>query len=150
MDKLRFTINIAAPAQKVWGTMLNDRTYREWTDAFSPGSYYVGDWSQGSKILFLAPEKETGQLSGMVSRIRENRPFEFISIEHLGFVKDGKEDTSSDEAKKWAGATENYTLAQNGGTTEVVVEMDSPDDYNEMFQDMWPRALQKLKTLAQE
>jgi hypothetical protein len=86
----------------------------------------------------------------MVSRIRENRPFEFISIEHLGFVKDGKEDTSSDEVKKWAGATENYTLTQNGGTTEVVVEMDSPDDYNEMFQDMWPRALQKLKTLAQE
>ena len=149
MDKLRFTINIEAPAQKVWDTMLNDSTYREWTDAFGPGCYYVGDWRQGSKILFLAPEKETGQLSGMVSRIRENRPFEFISIEHLGFVKDGKEDLSSDEVKKWSGATENYTLTKKGGTTEVVVEMNSPGDYSEMFQDMWPKALQKLKTLAQ-
>ncbi len=150
MEKLRFTIDITAPAQKVWDTMLNDRTYRQWTEVFGPGSHYVGDWKQGSKILFLAPEKETGQLAGMVSRIRENRPFEFISIEHLGFVKDGKEDTSSNEAKKWSGVTENYTLTQKGGTTEVVVEMNAPGEYAEMFRDTWPGALQKLKTLAQE
>ena len=35
--------------------MLADDTYREWTSAFHPGSYYKGDWSEGSKILFLGP-----------------------------------------------------------------------------------------------
>lgn len=60
MEKLKFSVSIEAPAQKVWNTMLNDRTYREWTEAFGPGSHYVGDWRQESKILFLAPEKETG------------------------------------------------------------------------------------------
>lgn len=86
----------------------------------------------------------------MVSRIRENRPFEFLSIEHLGFVKDGLENTTSDEARAFAGATENYTLVQKSGTTEVIVEMDSPKEYEEMFQGTWPRALQQLKTLAEK
>lgn len=149
MDKLRFSIVITAPAEKVWNTMFNDQTYRAWTDVFMSGSHYVGDWKQGSKILFLAPDK-TGGMSGMVSRIEQSRPFEFISIEHIGLVKNGKEDISSDEVKAWAGAHENYTFVQSGVTTEVLVELDSSEEYNEMFQDIWPKALQKLKSLAEE
>lgn len=71
MQKLHYSIVINAPAAKVWTTMLDDKSYRQWTEAFSPGSYYKGDWNKGSKILFLAPG-EKGE-SGMVSRIKENR-----------------------------------------------------------------------------
>lgn len=149
MQKLNFSIVINAPKEKVWNTMLEDKTYRQWTEAFAPGSHYVGDWNEGSKILFLAPNKE-GKMEGMVSRIKENRQNEYISIEHLGFVKDGKEDTSSDEVKTWAGALENYTFNENNGKTEVLVDMDSNEEYAEMFNNMWPKALQKLKELAEE
>ena len=37
MQKLNFKIDINAPKEKVWSTMLEDKTYREWTDSFSPG-----------------------------------------------------------------------------------------------------------------
>src|SRR5690606_24494151 len=98
--------------------------YREWTQEFSPGSYYKGDWSKGSKILFLGPDPETGKEGGMVSRIAENKPYEFVSIEHLGIVQDGVEDTTSEAAKKWAPAFENYTFRERDGATEVVVDID--------------------------
>lgn len=148
MEKLKFSIVINAPKEKVWNTMLNDDTYRKWTEPFAPGCYYKGDWNQGSKILFLAPG-EKGEM-GMVSRIKENRQYEYISIEHLGVVQDGKEDTSGDEVEKWAGALENYTFKEKNGATELLVDMDSNEDYEEMFQDMWPKALQKLKELAEK
>jgi uncharacterized protein YndB with AHSA1/START domain len=149
MDKLHFKIEINAPKEKVWNTMLEDKTYREWTEAFSPGSHYVGSWNKGSKILFLGPN-ENGIMGGMVSRIEENKQYEFISIEHIGVVQDGEEDTTSDAVKAWAGSLENYTFKDFNGKTELLVDMDINDDFKEMFEDMWPKALQKLKELAEK
>src|SRR5688572_27532732 len=107
MQKVHFSIAINAPKKKVWDTMLQDATYRVWTSAFNPkGSWYEGDWSQGSKIVFLGPG-EDGKLGGMVSRIAENRPHEYISVEHLGLIQDGKEDTTSEAVKRWVPAFEN-------------------------------------------
>jgi hypothetical protein len=149
--KLNFSIVINAPKAKVWSTMLDDATYRVWTEAFSPGSHYVGEWSKGSKIFFLGPDPTTGKMGGMVSRIKENRLHECISIEHLGMVHDGKEDTTSEAVKAWVGMSENYTFKENGKNTEVLVELDSTGgDFEEMFKDMWPKALQKLKELAEK
>lgn len=62
MHRLHFTIIIEAPQEEVWEAMLAEDTYRKWTEPFMPGSHYVGDWSEGSKILFLAPREE-GQVS---------------------------------------------------------------------------------------
>ena len=86
----------------------------------------------------------------MLSRIKENRQHEFLSIEHLGLIQDGKEDTSSDEVKKWAGALENYTFKEKNGSTQVSVDMDTDEEYTEMFERIWPDALQKLKSLAEK
>ncbi len=149
MKKLHFSIDIDAPKEKVWNTMLGEDTYRKWTEVFAFGSHYKGNWEQGSKILFLAPD-ESGEMGGMVSRIKDNRKYEFISIEHLGIIENGKEDTSSEAVEEWAGALENYTFKEQNGKTEVMVEMDTDEEYGEMFQDMWPKALQKLKELSEQ
>ncbi len=148
MEKLNFSIKINAPVESVWNTMLDDKTYRAWTAEFHEGSYYIGDWSVGSKMLFVALT-ETGGISGMVSRIEANRKYEFISIEHLGFIENGKEDTTSEVVKAWQGAHENYTFKQVDGATEVIVDIDVNDEFKEMFKDMWPRALVKLKSVAE-
>jgi hypothetical protein len=149
MQKLNFSIVIKASKEKVWNTMLDDKTYRQWTEAFSPGSHFVGSWNKGSKMLFLGPDQE-GKLGGMVSRIKENKKHEYLSIEHLGLVQDGKEDTTSDAVKQWAGALENYTFKDLNDKTELLIDMDINDEYKEMFEGMWPVALQKLKDLAEK
>lgn len=149
MEKLNFSILINAPKEKVWDTMLEDKTYRQWTAAFNEGSYYKGDWSKGSKILFLGPNPETGKEGGMVSRIAENKLYEFISIEHLGIINDGVEDTTSEAVKLWAGSHENYIFKDKSGKTEVLVEIDITEEYKDMFNDMWVNALQKLKEISE-
>lgn len=130
--------------------MLDDETYPKWTDVFMPGSYYEGSWEKGSKILFLAPN-EDGKPEGMVAQIVESKPYDFVSIEHQGQVRDGVEDTTSDEVKAWVGAHENYTFTEKDGGTEVVVDLEgiAGEDFIAMFNDMWPKALAKLKTIAE-
>lgn len=156
MQKLRFSIVINAPKEKVWHTMLDDKTYRQWSEVFAAGSHYVGSWEKGSRIVFLA--SRGNGYSGYVGRIAENRLYEFISIEYLALVQDGREDTTSDVAS-WSGAHENYTFVERNGATEVLVELDTiaidmselrvlPAE-DEFFQQIWPEALQKLKDIAE-
>lgn len=146
METLHFSTYIHASREKVWDTMLNKDTYGKWVKAFEPGSRYEGSWEEGSEIQFLAADSHMG----MVSRIKESRKSEFVSIEHLGMVKDGVVDTTSDEAKKWAHSFENYTLKEVDGGTELSVSLDVMPEYKSMFEQSWPEALTLLKELAEK
>jgi hypothetical protein len=146
MQKIHFSKTINAPKEKVWNVLWNDTSYRDWTSAFAEGSYAQTDnWKEGTKVLFLDPKG-----SGMVSTVAKNKPNEFMSFKHLGVVKDGIEDTESENVKGWAGALENYTLAEDNGKTKLDVEMDSTDDFKDYFLKTWPIALEKVKELAEK
>lgn len=149
MKKLNYSINIKAPKEKVWDTMLEDVTYRKWTEPFSEGSHFVGNWDEGSEIRFLGPDDQ-GMMGGMISRIKENRPYEYISIEHLGIVEDGKDVLDGEEVEKWKGALENYTFKETEEGTEVFVELDVDEDYEDKFDEMWNEALKVLKNLSEK
>src|SRR5688500_20089428 len=128
MEKQKFKIEINAPREKVWNTLWGKTSYPAWTSAFSEGSHVETDWKKGSKVLFL-----DGKGEGMVSTIAENKPNEFMSIKHLGVVKNGVEDMESEEVKQWAGAFENYRLQTVNGKTEVTVDMDITDEFLDYF-----------------
>lgn len=131
--------------------MLSDATYRQWTAAFHEGSYYEGTWAKGSDMRFLADDD--GVASGMASRIVENRQYEFVSIENYGIITGDVVDTTSEEVKQWANSHENYTFSEDNGVTTVRVDLESDalsgDEVTEMFDGMWPPALQKLKELCE-
>jgi hypothetical protein len=148
MERLTYGITINAPKEKVWNTMLDDATYRVWTEVFAEGSHYVGSWEEGSTIRFLAPDK-AGNLGGILSRIKVRKPYEHIAIEHLKEIRHGEEHTPADKMEPWAGALEQYYFRQSGAATEVRVELDTVEEYKKMFEDTWPKALQKLKELAE-
>jgi uncharacterized protein YndB with AHSA1/START domain len=148
MEVINFEISIDAPVEKVYKTMLDDQTYREWTKVFNETSHYKGSWDKGSKILFAGEDKD-GNVGGMVSKIRENVPNKFISIEHLGLLQGDKEITSGPELEGWAGALENYTFKTSNGKTIVETDMDSNSDFKDYFSNTWPLALQKLKEICE-
>jgi uncharacterized protein YndB with AHSA1/START domain len=151
MEKLTFTTIINAPKEKVWHIMLDDVTYRQWTKAFNEGSRYEGVWETGSEMKFIGCDENGKESGGMYSRIAEARPYEFVSIEHLGMINEnGEIDTTSEAVKKWTPAFENYTFKDTDGGTEVLVEIDISDEWKDMFNDMWPKALVKLKEIAEE
>ena len=54
------------------------------------------------------------------------------------------------DVEKWAGALENYTLRDVSGKTELTVDMDVTDEYKDYFQNTWPKALEKVKVLAEK
>lgn len=145
MEKKEFKITIDAPREKVWSILWNDDTYREWTSVFSQGSHAETDWQQGSKVLFL-----DGKNDGMVSKIAQNRPNEYMSIEHLGEVHNGVEDLESPKVREWAGAHENYTLKTVGNKTELVVDMDINQEFLDYFENIFPQALEKVKSIAEK
>jgi hypothetical protein len=118
--------------------------YRKWTSVFSEGSYAETDWKEGSKVLFL-----DGKGHGMVSRIEKNLPNEFMSIKHLGEIKQGQENTGSDENTSWAGAMENYSLKEDNGITQLTVELDAEEDYKKYFLETFPKALEQVKIIAE-
>ncbi len=149
MQKIHFSIQIDAPKEKVWDAMLSEQTYPEWTNVFNPGSYYIGNWEQGSEMRFLGPNPDGNGEGGMFSRIKENRRYEFLSIEHLGMIQNGVIDTTSEKVKQWTPSLENYTFTEKDGGTEVSVDMDVAEEYKAMFEDMWPKALQMLKELTE-
>jgi len=145
MKPLEFKTIIDAPVSLVWETMLNPDTYREWTKAFEEGSHYEGSWEEGSKIHFL---NSTG--SGMVAKVAENKLNEFVSIQILGFIADGIEDTESEEVKAWAPSYENYYFkSTNDDSTELRVTVEVPPEYVEMMTQSWLKALEILKAMCE-
>ncbi len=150
MQKFNASIFINAPKEKVWEVLLGPESYEKWTKPFNPTSRYEGDWSEGSKMLFLGTDENGENLGGMVSRVAKNVPYEHISIEHLGIVENGVEDTTSEKALSWAPSYENYTLTEKDGGTEFTLDQDLEEEYVEMFKGMWKEALQILKELAEK
>ncbi|MBI4774737.1 MAG: SRPBCC domain-containing protein [Deltaproteobacteria bacterium] len=144
MNRLHFSIIIHSRKEKVWKAMLDPETFTLWTEAFAKGSYFEGSWNKGEKIRFLTPEGE-----GMSSIIAENKPFEFISIKHLGIIKDGVEDTQTPESKAWAPAFENYTFEERDGATELKVDVDAAPEFEEYMNRAWPKALARLKEICE-
>jgi len=149
MESLHFEITINAKAEKVYGTLIDQKHYTEWTSVFNPTSNYKGSWEKGSKILFFGTDTD-GNMGGMVSRIKENMPNKFVSIEHLGIIKDGKEITTGEEVESWAGAMENYSFTQKNGTTLFSVDVDSNQEFKSYFFETWPNALNKLKEICEQ
>ena len=91
-----------------------------------------------------------GKGDGMISEIADKVPNEFMSFRHLGIAKNGTEDFDTPLAKGWSGAVENYALETVDGKTELTVDQDIEDEYKDYFTNAWPKALEKLKSIAEK
>jgi len=144
MKTLTFDTVIHASRRAVWDAMLTPSTYKVWTSVFMEGSYFEGSWEKGERIRFLGPGGD-----GMLAVIAENRPHEFLSIKHIGQIRNGVEDTESEEARSWAPAFENYHLKETGSSTALTVTIDVPEEFVDYMTGTWPGSLAKLKAICE-
>lgn len=143
--RLQWSVDICAPASRVYDIVTGPESYTQWTSAFGDGLYFEGSWQKGRRIRFLTPSGH-----GVISEVAENRQNEFISIRHLGYIADdGVEDTSSEAIRTWAPAYENYTFTATPQGTTLTVEQDMTDEFEEMVE-AWPNALEKLKGMCED
>ncbi len=139
MKTLTFDILINAPREKVWQTLWDDKTYREWTSAFTEGSYAKSDWQQGSRIEFL-----NGKGSGMFSLIDKKVDNSQMTFKHLGEIING-----IDIKGDWGDAKESYFLTEKNGQTELKIELDTTEESQTYFAEIFPKALQLVKKISE-
>ncbi len=151
MEKKQYKIEINARVEKVFDVMLglsDKSTYEQWTALFNPTSTFEGGWEKGEKIYFIGTD-DKGNRGGMVARIAENIPNQFVSIQHYGILDGDKEITEGPQVEQWAGGHENYSFEENGKKTKVTVEVDVTDEHLDYFDTTYPKALQKLKEMVE-
>lgn len=147
-DVVHYEVEINAAPGKVYQRLTDKKYYSEWTAEFNPGAYYEGSWKKGTEIRFLGPDQE-GDIGGMISRVKENIPGKFLSVEHQGYFSKGKMFTGDDDQEGWGGSLENYTFTGKGNKTILSVDMDIVKKYRQYFDNTWPKALLKLKEICE-
>lgn len=140
MKKLQFSITINAPDEKVWDALWLNENYRNWCSVFQPGSFYESDLSEGSEILFLTPDR-----NGMYGIVEKNTRKVNMHFRHLGEVKNGEKQ----EENYGEEAIEQYDLVEKGDVTELTATLNAPEEYITYFTDVFPKALEKVKQIAE-
>ncbi|MCX2493461.1 SRPBCC domain-containing protein [Pedobacter sp. PF22-3] len=139
MEKIKFKTTINASKEKVWDVLFGVDSYPKWTAVFAEGSQVETDWKKGSRAIF-----GDGKGNGMLAVIHENIPYQYLSIKHIGEIKDGEETLHN-----WGESFENYTLNEKEGQTELLIDMDIIKEWTEYFKETWPKALVKVKEIAE-
>jgi uncharacterized protein YndB with AHSA1/START domain len=146
MIKLHFSTVINAPQEKVWHTVLDNETYSKWTKVFGSESHYEGSWTTGTHIRFTSIDSEGG-INTTYSKVKEVKPYDFVSLSPQGYIVDNKEQPFGGDSI----ALENYTFKNIDSTsTEFSVDVDVDGSTGPILDELWPKALDEIKKLAEE
>ena len=139
MKELFFSIEIDASKERVWATLWDDESFRDWAGIIDEGTYMQGEMIEGNEIQFLSSVNGYG----VTSLIEKLTPNEFVLFRHSADTKDSGQ---QEREKEWTGGTESYTLTDEYGVTTLIVKTDVPE---EMFNSILPRAMERIKAMAE-
>ncbi len=142
MKQMQFQVEIHATEERVWDTLWQDETFRQWASIIDPGTYMVGELQEGNEVQFISAENGYG----VTSLVAELTPGEFLLLKHQA---DTKEAGKQERAQEWTGGTESYTLTEKDGATTLTAVFDVPPELEEYFATTYPKALDKVKVLAE-
>lgn len=142
MKELQFSIEINTSKERVWSTLWADKSFRDWASIIDEGTYMKGEMKEGNEIQFISSVNGYG----VTSLIEKLIPNEFVLFRHSADTKDAGQ---QEREKEWTGGTESYSLTEKNGVTALIVKTDVPQELEEMFNIILPRALERIKTLAE-
>jgi len=143
MKEIQFSIKIDASKERVWATLWEDITFRDWANIIDEGTYMKGIMKEGNEIQFISSVSGYG----VTSRIEKLNPNEFVLFRH---GTDTQESGQKEREKEWTGGTESYSLSEENGVTTLIVKTDVPQGQEETFNIRFPRALERIKKLAEK
>ena len=143
MKKQHFSIKIKAPKEKVWQTLWQDKTFRDWGSIIDEGQYMVGELAEGSEVQFISSENGLG----VTSVIEKLIPHEYIAFRQ---VADTMDSGKQEREKEWTGGKESFELSEKNNSTNLMVNIDVPPGLEEIFKVRFPKALARVKILAEE
>jgi uncharacterized protein YndB with AHSA1/START domain len=137
-------IDINASKENVWEALTKDELNKIWYAEYSEGTTAKTDWQVGSKVTFV---DSSG--SGIIGKIIESKPGGLLSIEYTGVVENGAENYENEGAQQVKNTFEIYKLSENNGVTHLDISSDMGEEYFEMMDAAWDRAMEKIKELAE-
>lgn len=143
MKEIQFSIEINASKERVWTTLWEDITFRDWASIIDEGTYMSGEMKEGNEIQFISSINGYG----VTSLIDKLNPNEFVLFRHSA---DTKESGQQEREKEWTGGTESYSLIEKNGVTTLIVKTEVPQELEETFNSSLPRALERIKTLTEK
>jgi uncharacterized protein YndB with AHSA1/START domain len=141
--KLKFSIEIKGPREKVWNTLWEDKTFRDWANIIDEGQYMVGEIKEGNEVQFISSVNGYG----VTSLVEKLVPNEFVLFRQMADTKDGG---GKEREKEWTGGMESYSLTEEDGVTTLAGEIDVPRGLEEIFKVRYPKALERVKFLAEK
>ena len=142
MKDMQFSIEINASKEHVWGTLWQDETFRQWAGIIDPGTYMKGELQEGGEVEFISAENGYG----VTSLVAKLVPGEFLLLKHSA---DTQENGSEEREKEWTGGEESYSLTEKDGVTTLAATIGVPEKMEEYFKVNYPKALEKVKELAE-
>ena len=142
MKELQFLIEINASKERVWATLWEDSTFREWANIIDEGTYMKGEMEEGKEIQYISSENGYG-VTSLIEKLNSN---EYVLFRHSADTKDSGQ---QEREKEWTGGKESYSLTETSGITTLIVKFDVPQELEEIFNIRFPRALECIKTLAE-
>ena len=143
MKELQFSIEINASKERVWSTLWKDVTFRDWSSMIDEGTYMKGKMIEGNEVQFISSVNGYG----VTSLIEKLEPNVFVLFRHAA---DTKESGEQEREKEWTGGKESYSLSGKNGVTTLIVKQDIPQEQEETFKIRLPKALERIKTLAEK
>ena len=142
MIEIRFQIEIKASKERVWATLWEDKTFRDWANVIDEGTYMKGKMQEGNEIQYISSVNGYG----VTSLIEKLTPNAFVLFRHSA---DTKESGQQEREKEWTGGSESYSLTEKNGVTTLIVIMDVPQELEEIFHIRFPQAMERIKALAE-
>ena len=142
MKQMQFAVTINAPRQKVWDILWQNETLQQWAGIIDPGTYMEGDLKVGNEVQFISAENGYG----VTSLVAELTPGEFLLLKHQA---DTQNSGAQQREKEWTGGEESYLLKENEGATTLTAAFGVPENMEEYFAVHYPKALAKVKELAE-
>lgn len=142
MKEMKFTIDINVSKQKVWDTLWQNETFRQWAGVIDPGTYMVGDLVQGAIVEFISAENGYG----VTSLVEKVTPGQYLLLRHSA---DTQDTGTRERDAEWTGGAESYVLTEDSGITTLIVVFDVPPEMESYFTDAYPKALACIKGLAE-
>ncbi len=103
----------------------------------------VGEMKEGNEVQFISSVSGYG-VTSLIEKLALN---EFVSFRQMADTKDSGE---HEREKEWTGGTESYSLEENNNITTLRVNIDVPPGQEETFKVRFPKALGRVKFLAEK
>ncbi len=141
------TVQIHAPARRVWEILTDPKWTTEWAHEFSGGGprfHIESEWKLGSKVEWKG-EDGVALVEGNVTALTPEKFLRFTVF-----------DTRTERPKVNEEDGITYELVEKGGTTTLQItqgdfsSIPEGEKYHQMTGDIWERVLPRVKKLAEE